>query len=72
MNRGQVYELLFEMFKPHQGVSKNKSPGLEGLGKAFYLHFWDDIKEDLPNLWNCVIYSSLQNMYNTKKFYKKD
>ncbi|CAC5384262.1 unnamed protein product [Mytilus coruscus] len=36
-----------ECYKNTKDFQKNKTPGIDGLGKAFYVKFWDIIGEDL-------------------------
>ncbi|CAC5384510.1 unnamed protein product [Mytilus coruscus] len=43
-----------ECFKNTQDFQNNKTPGIDGLGKAFYVEFWDIIGEDLTEVINNI------------------
>ncbi|CAC5369134.1 unnamed protein product [Mytilus coruscus] len=43
-----------ECFKNTKDFQNNKTPGIDGLGKAFYVEFWDIIGEDLTEVINNI------------------
>lgn len=43
-----------EIFKAMSQMSKNKSPGSDGLTVEFYCKFYDDLKEILSQLFNAI------------------
>jgi hypothetical protein len=38
----------------HKGP-RNKAPGADVIGHAFYIHFWDVIKSNLPTIHNSIL-----------------
>ncbi|CAC5425540.1 unnamed protein product [Mytilus coruscus] len=43
-----------ECYKNTMDFQNNKTPGIDGLGKAFYVKFWDIIGEDLTEVINNI------------------
>ncbi|CAC5386260.1 unnamed protein product [Mytilus coruscus] len=43
-----------ECFNNTKDFQNNKTPGIDGLGKAFYVEFWDIIGEDLTEVINNI------------------
>lgn len=50
-----VEEVTFALSK----CIHNKSPGADGLPYEFYLHFWEDIKDDLLDIFNCIFNNNI-------------